>query len=1015
MSTTSPSIQEPSIDGHPNEGSSNNSQLAGEGPLKKSSAEPEHSDDSNVEKTKNAAPGRKRGRPRTKPEKPPPLEKKKMGRPKDESSKSRFTCDMCGKVSKNIRDLRLHQKVHFGIKDFECEYCHMRFVQKGGLKIHVRTHTGEKPYKCPHCPVAFAQKVSLDNHVFKHTRAGVKCPLCPSILANPAYAKQHVRQVHTEERSNVCQLCGKSYKKRRDLNKHIEGHDRRICSVCGKVFDTMYALKSHMHVHAGNRCSFCNRSFKSEEELQAHSKLRGRAYQCELCCYSFNKAEFLSNHHRRNHWKVLGLEQLVWNFPPRPKKPKPPKKEKPDLFAEKASMIDVPTLEVLRPAPTQPVPKEMPVATITLPASTSNKNTESLPVAIDKTIIEESKTEIAEHHDQSDSDTDYPEDVDLPANDDDSDDSSEKDIKHEDEKVAESIDSKPMEVEIKVEVEMEPVSVEVLVKLEEDETGTIQLDNKLTNELEVKKEDSSDSEEDDVPLAALIVPPRRKKKVDVDRAKSSDESSDEDKPIKKRRSKTEVLVSETESTNKVRDTPKKFECKYCHKHFSAKRVLNDHLAKHTGENPKRPFKCVHCSESFRYKCLLKYHMVKHTKEGIKCDLCPMVFAIPATAKQHMDIVHLKEKRHKCQVCDVSFKYRRSLRKHLLRHEDKTCKRCGEVCKGLASLIEHRKTAHPASKDKPVPLVCELCGKVSASASALAVHRGQHKEYLRYKCDECPKAFVFKGLLENHKRVEHQGERHICSICGRQFKYLAYLKRHSYQHKEEKSFKCDKCPAEFRHPSTLSYHNKAKHSAEVFPCTICGKEFSTAYGLRVHKQVHSDEKRYRCEFCPREFIQRLTLVKHLKIHTADRQLKCVVCDQIYYKKVEMTIHHAKEHPNHPLIGRTVKLHTCDVCGMHFVKEGLLRQHSDIHGTEFKFKCDMCEDKKFKQMAGLRYHWHHFHGIEPPKRNIGAKKAEKKVEKPVPAATYGESRSPPFDTDLEFMMQTSACELTVPKAQ
>nr|XP_029716230.1 zinc finger protein 728-like [Aedes albopictus] len=179
-------------------------------------------------------------------------------------------------------------------------------------------------------------------------------------------------------------------------------------------------------------------------------------------------------------------------------------------------------------------------------------------------------------------------------------------------------------------------------------------------------------------------------------------------------------------------------------------------------------------------------MVKHTKEGIKCDLCPMVFAIPATAKQHMDIVHLKEKRHKCQ-----------------------------------------------------PLVCELCGKVSASASALAVHRGQHKEYLRYKCDECPKAFVFKGLLENHKRVEHQGERHICSICGRQFKYLAYLKRHSYQHKEEKSFKCDKCPAEFRHPEHFELSQQSQAQAEVFPCTICGK--GVLHGLRwPNRRCHSSK-------------------------------------------------------------------------------------------------------------------------------------------------------------------------------
>ncbi|XP_021703921.1 zinc finger protein 37 homolog [Aedes aegypti] len=943
--------------------------------------------------TKNASSGRKRGRPPKKPDKPPPQEQKKKGRPKNEAN-CNLSCDICGKDSNTLRDLELHQKIHFGIKDFECEYCHVRFAQKGTLKVHLRTHTGEKPFKCSYCPEAFAQKVSLDNHVFKHTGKGVKCPLCPSIHATPSSVKQHMKQVHSEERPNVCQICGRSYKKKRDLMKHIEGHDNRICSVCGKVFDTMYALKTHMHIHAGNRCSFCNRSFKSEEELQAHAKLRGRAHQCELCCYSFNKAEFLSNHHRRNHWKVMGLEQLVWNFPPRPKKPKPPKKAKAPRFS--VGLVDENLVDfvVSNSVPLEQAVTKKPTVK---PESSANVKKESIPAK-----AELPKTESLKHQDQqSDDDCDFPGDV-APLDDD-----SDSELKYPG-NLEENVIEKPTESEddVKIDVKVEdepslPLPVEVFVKLEEGDGETLnlggsQLENELS-ELDVKKESSSDSEDDDVPLAALKLKTRLEKKL---------HPNNEDDQIIKPTNDSHKFKSKdhlaSRSIKKVHDEVTNLECKFCHKQFSGKRVLREHVRTHTGD---KPYKCQHCSKSFRFNCLLNKHLLKHTKQGIKCDLCPRVFATKTILKQHKENIHAMEKNYKCQLCEKRFKFSRSLRIHLHRHEDKTCKRCGEVCNGLAALIEHRKTAHPPVKEKPGPLICELCGKTSASASSLAAHRAQHKEYLRFKCDECPKAFVFKGMLETHKRVEHHGERHICPNCGKQFKHLAYLKRHSYQHKEDKGFKCEKCPSAFRHPGALRYHVRAKHGETMFPCSLCSKEYRTAEALKVHQKIHSDERRFHCEFCPREFIQRATLLKHMTIHSADRQQKCVVCEQIFYKKVELAIHQAKEHPNHPLIGRTVKLHTCGICGMNFTKENLLRQHTDIHGSEYKFKCDMCEDKKFKQMAGLRYHWHHFHGIEPPKRNLG-KKTEKKAEK----VDQGESRSAPFENDLEFMIYSTACGST-----
>lgn len=257
------------------------------------------------------------------------------GRQKD-STKSNVTCEICGKFFKFRATLKQHEQIHYGIKEFECEFCHKRFLHKGTLKVHLRLHTGEMPYKCPHCPKRFRGQTALDCHIFRHTKQGTKCPQCSSIFATPSIVKQHIREVHTTERSHTCQICGVTYKHRKSLRLHLRNHQKRICPDCGKVFHSIYAMMTHRKVHAQDRfqfkCSYCDRKFEKEDELESHNKLRGRAFQCDMCCHSFNKESFLQNHNRRNHWKELGLEQLKvaapkngWNRKgvPKPKKVMP--------------------------------------------------------------------------------------------------------------------------------------------------------------------------------------------------------------------------------------------------------------------------------------------------------------------------------------------------------------------------------------------------------------------------------------------------------------------------------------------------------------------------------------------------------------------------------------------------------------------------------------------------------------------------------------------------------------------
>ncbi|KAL3284283.1 hypothetical protein HHI36_018441 [Cryptolaemus montrouzieri] len=108
----------------------------------------------------------------------------------------KLLCDICGQGFSRNDKLKIHYRIHTGIKPYACSYCPKSFIKKEYLVMHERVHNGERPYSCEYCGKCFNQSAPLRIHV----------------------------RGHTGERPYICQICDQGFISRSSLNFHRKNY-----------------------------------------------------------------------------------------------------------------------------------------------------------------------------------------------------------------------------------------------------------------------------------------------------------------------------------------------------------------------------------------------------------------------------------------------------------------------------------------------------------------------------------------------------------------------------------------------------------------------------------------------------------------------------------------------------------------------------------------------------------------------------------------------------------------------
>ncbi|XP_077432903.1 zinc finger protein 1035 [Vanacampus margaritifer] len=858
-------------------------------------------------------------------------------------------CSLCKEVFDAALLLRRHSLTH--ISSCHCPYCNKKFKARRYLLIHMFRHTGEKPYSCTQCGKCFYQKPCLETHqekcveTHKVTQEGVCIP------------------THTQEHSRlkVCSICSRTFTKTVHLKAHIKGHKLntlRVCNNCGMYFGTNtfppHKKKCGEMLQTNNipssngeacqnipkksqtvtenpskssasrifpiKCSICSRTFTKKGHLKVHNKCHklNTLRVCNNCGMYFGSSKLAL------HKKICGEMLQTNNIPSSNGEACQNISKKSQTVTENPSKSSVSRIF--------PIKCSICSRTFTKKGhlKVHNKchklNTlrvcnncgmyfGSSKLALHKRIC----GEMLQTNNIPSSNGEACQNI---------------------SKKSQTVTEDPSMSSVS---RIFPIKCSICSRTFK-EKAHLEAHNKghKLNTLRVCNNCG-------MYFGASRLAPH--KRICGEMLQTNNIPSSNDEACQNIQKKSQTVTENPSKSNVSRMFP--FKCPNCPKRFRFRSVFLRHTVLHTGLQPNA---CMHCGKQFPSNALQLSHEEScniSKEEESKIESSQELVSLPARMEEAQVTLEKAGNEYKCKFCTKTFVKPRSLRRHILSHNEVNPYRC-KTCGSCFSRYDYLKVHHDHCTGERLRL--QIC---IPKLSLDDVGKGWQKRFASEPME--------------------QQERFDCKVCSKSFTAPSGLSRHVTLFHTVKLFKCSRCDARYSHEKSLKYHRKhsckkvAKQTdttqpQDNLPSENVNKPLSEEEPTRKLR-FHSNKKlKYACSFCPRSFANNTRLRFHTRLHTGEKPFACD-CGLRFIRNDYLKRHSLK---------CTVKL--CKTCGVAFPqkelkdhqstctsKSGQSTKREEISESLTKgFSCAYCS-LRFSLFSQLQEHFlnaHKLETVDPP---------------------------------------------------
>lgn len=149
--------------------------------------------------------------------------------------------------------------------------------------------------------------------------------------------------------------------------------------------------------------------------------------------------------------------------------------------------------------------------------------------------------------------------------------------------------------------------------------------------------------------------------------------------------------------------------------------------------------------------------------------------------------------------------------------------------------------------------------------------------------------------------------------------------------------CTMCQYKTADKNSFDEHLKKHYKMRPFKCRICTQRFETREQAQVHAKTHQPDY-FKCGMCAATFNRRDLLMKHLETHEKSKNQQIQMVSSVQpvattQKLLQDTIDEALRDPGSDAMvdPKNIRFHSCDICSVTFLNEGLYMQHMKQHKT------------------------------------------------------------------------------------